>query len=194
MASSGPTVPPAIHAHALPIEGIPRGEKLFRIHLSIKGAKYFGRSANWRFDDPTSTYGTLYAGLRPHVAFAEALLRSPGGLVAISELATRSMCSFTALRQVNLVPLHGRHLAALGATASVTSGDYAIAQQWSRALHDHPAQPDGIKFRATHDNDEFAVALFERAAASIDDGFSTPLLADPVLLGEILNHYRAGLR
>lgn len=189
-----PEPPGNLSTRSLPNYQVSVGSKLFRIHMTTKGAKYFGRSADWRFDDPASKYGTLYAGLRPHVAFAEVLLRGSGALVALSELDIRSLCSFTALRTVNLVPMHGRHLAELGANASVTSGPYALSQRWSRALHDHPERPDGIAYRATHDNDEFAVVVFERAATAIDDGSSIPLLGDPILLGEMLDHYHAAIR
>ena len=195
MSDGRPPAPPSnLSTRRLPIQRVPAGTGLFRIHKSANGAKYFGRSASWRFDDPFSTYGTLYGGLIPRVAFAEVLLRSAGSLVALSELAIRSLCSFTALRTINLVPLHGRYLATLGANASVTSGSYSVAQQWSRALHDHPEQPDGIVYRATRDNDEFAFVIFERAAAAIDGGSSTELLADLALLGEILDHYQAAVR
>ena len=195
MADGPPPDPPGdFSARRLPILRINVGRRLFRIHKSTCDAKYFGRSANWRFDDPASSYGTLYAGLIPHVAFAETLLRGPGTLVATSELAVRSLCSFSVLRTIKLVPLYGRHLAVLDANAAVTSGPYRCSQRWSRALHEHPDRPDGIAYRASHDNDERAVAIFERAAASIDDGSSTELLADPILLGWMLDRYRAALR
>jgi hypothetical protein len=194
MADSPPEPPADLSGHKLPVFEIAAGGSLFRIHQSTNGAKYFGRSARWRFDDPETSYGTLYAGLKPHVAFAETLLRSRGSLVAIPELARRSLCRFTAVRTIRLVPLHGRHLAAIGANASVASGPYAVAQRWSRALHDHADDPDGIVYRATHDNDEFAVVIFERSDAAIDAGESQELLTDTVLLGHILDHYQAAIR
>jgi RES domain len=194
MIDAAPEPPGDLSTRELPIVAIPALSNLFRIHKSANNAKYFGRSASWRFDDPRSTYGTLYAGMLPRVAFAETLLRGQGSLVAVAELALRSLCRFTAARAINLVPLHGRHLIAMGATASVSSGPYAVAQRWSRALHDHPDRPDGIVYRATHDNDELAVVMFERAFEAIDVGESQQLLADSALLGGMLNHYRAALR
>jgi hypothetical protein len=191
----GPPEPPAdLSARRLPIFEIPALSTLYRIHKSANDARYFGRSASWRFDDPRSDYGTLYAGLLPRVAFAETLLRGPGSLVTITELALRSMCRFTATRAIGLVPLHGRHLVAMGATASVTSGPYSVARRWSRALYDHPDCPDGIVYRASHDNDELAVVVFERAGDAIDRGESRGLLTDTGLLGGMLDHYRAALR
>ncbi|MSP00517.1 MAG: RES domain-containing protein [Acetobacteraceae bacterium] len=194
MADTPPEPPSDLSARKLPIQELLVGSKLFRIHLSAYHAKYFGRSANWRFDDPASSYGTLYAGLRPYVSFAETLLRGRGTTVVQSELATRSLCSFTATRTLKLVSLHGRHLATVGANAAVTAGSYPISQRWSRAFHDHSDRPDGIVYRATHDNDELAVVIFERAAASIDDGASSGLLTNPVMLGMMLDHYQAAIR
>jgi hypothetical protein len=195
MADGAPPDPPGdLSSRKLPIHRINTGRKLFRVHKSAYGAKFFGRSGNWRFDDPMSSYGTLYAALTPYAAFAETLPRGTGTLVATPELAVRSLCSFTTVRTIRLAPLYGRHLAAVEANAAVTSGPYECSQQWSRALHERPDRPDGIAYRASHDNDELAVVIFERAAAAIDDGSSTELLADPRLLGEMLDHYRAALR
>jgi hypothetical protein len=83
----------------------------------------------------------------------------------------------------------------IGANASVTSGvDYSCSKRWSLALYNHPAQPDGILYRATHDNNGLAVALFDRAGNALDAGTTAPLLSDLVLLGRILERYKASIR
>ena len=190
-----PPVPPADLSHRpLPLHTLEPGSSLFRIHQSSRGPKYFGRSGMWRFDAPDASYGTLYAGHRPEVSFAETMLRGLGTLVASAELASRALCRFTVVQPVRLVQLYGRHLVAMGANASVTSGPYAHSQSWSGALHAHPEAPDGIVYRATHDNDELAVVVFDRAAGLIDDGASDGLLSDLSLLGRLLNHYKAAIR
>lgn len=190
-----PPVPPADLLHRLlPVHTLEPGSTLFRIHQSARGPKHFGRSGLWRFDAPDAGYRTLYAGLRPEVAFAETMLRGPGTLVAASELASRALCRFIVVQPMRLVQLYGRHLVSMGANASVTSGPYAHPQSWSGALHAHPEAPDGILYRATHDNDELAVVVFDRAAGLIDDGASVGLLSDLALLGRLLNHYKAAIR
>ena len=195
MNEGGPPLPPPnLGARSLPVETLPTGTQVFRIHVSARHPRFFGRSGLWRFDSPDRSYGTLYAGRSPEVAFAETLLRGPGTLVAESELAIRSLCRFSVMRPLRVMRLYGRDLIAVGANASVTSGSYACSQTWSRALHEHPARPDGILYRATRDNDELAIVVFERAREAIDNGTSTSLLADPVLLGRILDHYRASIR
>lgn len=187
-------MPPAdLNARDLSLEEIPDGDTLFRMHRIALGAKFFGRTAAWRFDSPGRAFGTLYAARTAEIAFAETLLRGQRPIVAESELHSRSFCEFKLLRAVRLAKLHGPSLIAIGATAAVTSGGYDVSQAWAQALHDHPDQPDGILYRSARDNDRFALALFERAATALDSGTSTPVLDDPVRLGGILDHYSASL-
>ncbi|WLC16653.1 RES family NAD+ phosphorylase [Bradyrhizobium diazoefficiens] len=186
-------MPPAdLNERRLPVEEIPAGEAFFRMHRTALGAKFFGRTG-WRFDSPGRAFGTLYAARTAEIAFAETLLRGQRPIVAESELHIRSFCEFRLQRVVRLVKLHGPSLIAIGATAAVTSGSYDVSQAWAQALHDHPDQPDGILYRSARDNDRFALALFERAAAALDLGTSTPVMADPARLGGILDHYSASL-
>ena len=41
-----------------------------------------------------------------------------------------------------------------------------IAQRWSRALWEHPQQPDGIIYRSRHDPSKVCAALFDRCASA----------------------------
>ena len=86
-------------------------------------------------------------------------------------------------------------LVPLGATAAVYSGPHEFSREWSRALHAHPDQPDGILYRTRHDDDGFGIALFDRAGPKIRFHSGRPLL-DPGMapeLGRWLNTYGAGL-
>jgi hypothetical protein len=65
----------------------------------------------------------------------------------------------------------------LGADGRLVTGDYRIAQQWSRALWAHPQQPDGITYRSRHDPSMICVALFDRCASAVVHGLGR--LADP---------------
>jgi RES domain len=186
--------PPDLHSRTLPIELLGVGHTIYRIHKTSNPPKFFGRSGDWRFDAPDRKYGVLYAATTPAAAFAETLLRGPGGFVAISELETRSLCKFTVVQEIALVSIYGPHLFTLAATAAVTSGAYGTSQRWSEALWTHPQEPHGVIYRATHDNNNMALALFDRAARMIDDGESIPLMDDTRLLGRILDEYRAAVR
>ena len=194
MGSRSPKPPSDLHTKTLPLEVWSAGRNLYRIHRTVNVPKFFGRSGDWRFDAPDASYGTLYVATSPEAAFAETLLRGSGGFVALSELEARSLCKFTVVRELRLVRLYGPNMSSLGATAAVSSGDYVASRQWSRALWSHPEQPDGILYRATFDNDRFAVVLFDRAEAEIDPGATTKLLSDIKLLGRILDQYRASIR
>ena len=74
-------------------------------------------------------------------------------------------------RALRLVKFAGAGLARLGATAEVTHGGlpYDAPQAWSKAIHGLPSAPDGIAYRARHDDDAFCYALFDRAASHVEE-------------------------
>ena len=194
MDDRSPLPPPDLPTRSLPMETIAAGTDLFRIHRTKFGPAHFGRAALYRFDCPDGNYGVLYCGLSKEVAFAETLLRGPEPLVATSELEIRSLCVISIVRPLRLVRLFGPSLSAIGATASTTSGRYAISQAWSKSLYHHAEAVDGIIYRSTADNDQKAIALFDRVTASIRIKETSTLLSDAVRLGRILDHYGAALR
>jgi hypothetical protein len=150
------------------------------------GALWFGPAAGeaprGRFDDPARgdgpvtahggpTFGVCYLGLSAEAAFAESFLRRPGvRLVSRATFDARAVSEVRVLRALRLVAFHGPGLAALGATAAVAHGPHAAARRWARALWAHPDQPDGIAYRCRHDDDDAAVALFDRAAGRARGG------------------------
>jgi hypothetical protein len=193
-ASRRPEPPADLHSRRLPLQSLSAGATIHRIHLTSRRAKFFGRTATWRFDSPDRSFGTLYAALSEQACFVETILRGSDRLVAQSELDIRSLCRIGLVRDVRVVPLHGEHLAQLSASAVVSAGPYALSRRWAQAIHSHPEQPDGIVYRSNFDNDQFAVVLFDRATDAIDDGRSAPLMSDLSLLGLILDRYKASMR
>jgi hypothetical protein len=137
-----------------------------------------------------------YLAEEPHVAFAETFLREPGEtLIEESDLSTRAVAEVEVGRDLQLVALHGAGLRRLGATAAVCTGPYAVSRSWALALHDHPSRPDGIRYRARHDDDGFAIALFDRAADSVTVAQTTGL-ASPEIRSDLagwLDRYGMGL-
>ena len=82
-----------------------------------------------------------------------------------------------------------------GADASVAQGPYPITWAWSAALHAHPDAPDGVRYRARHDDSGFSVALFVRGEGKVEHLDSVELL-DPMItreVGEWLDRYGVGL-
>lgn len=131
-----------------------------------------------------------------HIAFAETLLRDLSlREVSEAELAIRSLARIQVVSPLRLAAMHGKNMRAHGADASVVHGPYPNTWEWSRALHRHPSSPDGIHYRARHDDSGLSIALFERASAKVAKVESTELL-DPSLgqtLAGWLDRYDLGL-
>jgi hypothetical protein len=155
-----------------------------------------GAASGGRWDAPGGEFGVCYLGEEPYVAFAETFLRVPGvTLVGENDLHVRSIARFRVARPLRLAGFHGAGLARVGATAAVCSGPHEVARTWSLAVHRHSAQVDGIRYRARHDDDGFAVALFDRGASSVERVDETGLMDDAfrVELGAVLDRYGLGL-
>jgi hypothetical protein len=77
----------------------------------------------------------------------------------------------------------------------VVQGPYAATWEWSAAFHAHPDAPDGIRYRARHDDSGFSVALFDRARDRVEPTSPVDLL-DPAFAPELarwLDRYEVGL-
>ena len=86
------------------------------------------------------------------------------GVNAVTEAELRARCLtvLTPARLLSLVDLTGPGLAKLGADNRLATADHEIAQRWSRAVWEHPAQSDGILFRSRHDPSRISIAIFDR--------------------------------
>ena len=72
-------------------------------------------------------------------------------------------------RPLQLVDLRGSGLKGIGADGRlIVGGDYSMARRWSKALHDHPQEIDGIWYRARNDPDRLSVAVYNRAAGVLE--------------------------
>lgn len=194
MAPPSPLPPTDLVSRDLPIEIIDAGTRLIRIHRNGFGPIFFGATGGNRFDDPTRTYGVCYLATTIEGAFAETCLRAVGArFIAITFLDERFFAEIEVTAPLRLVSIHGPGLTKLGATGAVTSGPHAVAQLWSRAIYDHPSSPDGIAYRANHDNGELCVALFDRAGAHLTEAGSEPIMNNRVRLAALLARYQVGL-
>jgi hypothetical protein len=199
-APGAPPLPPAdLDARELPIHLTPSATILHRVHASGFGALFFGpapgKPPRGRWDAPDGEFGVCYLAEEAHVGFAETFLREPGvTLIEEADMASRSLARIEARRDLRLAAVHGAGLARIGATAAVCSGAYSVSRAWALALHRHPDAPDGIRYRARHDDDGFAIALFDRAADAVAELGNAPL--DPFETIEIagwLDRYAIGL-
>jgi hypothetical protein len=196
-----PPLPPADFAtRTVPIDVVEPGTILFRIHRPEFEPMFFGPVAGsppqGRWDAPEHEFGVCYLAARTYVAFAKTFLRVPG-IVAIGEadLRSRAMARVRALRPIRLVAFHGSGLVRMGGSASICSGPHEPARTWSRVLHAHPSAPDGIAYRARHDDDGFALALYDRAADSVEVLSSEGLLHEEIAseTGRMMDRYELAL-
>ena len=149
---------------------------LIRVSRFSSGEPYFGRSAANRFDDyrkaKSKRFGTCYFGLSFPVAFAETVLHDEIPVkgkfkIAVEELENRHVICFSG-SSLQLADMTGASLKRMGADGSIsTVTPYDLPQRWAVALHDHPAQVDGILYLSRHMNTGTAVVLFDRARPKI---------------------------
>ncbi len=121
-----------------------------------------------RFDAPNAEYRICYCGESPDAAFAETFLRRPPvRVIALAQIAQRTLSYLCVLRPLRLVALHGPGLARAGVAGDITSGlDYERSNATALELWNHPERPDGIRYLCRHDSAEYAIALFDRNANS----------------------------
>ena len=173
------------------------GATLYRLHARGKSPLFFGRTGGNRFDSPDRTYGVLYVGLDEHCSFIETYGQSTGiTTVTETSLEARYLTHFELLRPLTLIDLsNSGGLARIGADSRLFSGSHAVAQQWSRALRQHPSRPDGIVYPARHDAARNACAIYECSPNTFKLSSKGSLLEHQhaPLLGTILDCYRFGL-
>lgn len=163
-----------------------------RIHKSAYSPLFFGKTGSSRFDDPQHEFGVLYLGEDAYCAFIETFGQATGkNIVTQAELEKHSLSSISTERPLVLVDLTGSGLARMGADARLLAGDHSVAQQWSRALREHPEHPDGLYYRARHDPARMAVALWELCNVSLYVSVTVALASTAYNrdLGEILDTY-----
>ena len=166
-------LPPADLAARVPeFVDLAPGVVMERFYSNAFAPIHFDRSRAGRMNAPDGGYGVLYAAADLSGAFAETFLRTPGRtLLPLDLIKRKSRVRLRVTRPLRLVKLAGAGLAKLGATAEVTHGGlpYDAPQSWSKALHALACAPDGVAYRARHDDDAFCYAIFDRAAPHIEE-------------------------
>lgn len=167
---SGPLPPADLDGRQPLIVELPAGTPLHRFYRLAHEPIYFDPSTSGRFNAPDGSYGILYAAKGVEGAFAETFLRVPGRTLLAADFV--EACSYVRLRNtraLRLVNLGGAGLARIGATAEILHSGlpYDVPQAWSRALHAHPINADGIAYRGRHDDNEVCCAIFSDASAAI---------------------------
>jgi len=169
------------------------------VHKIGRKPVFFGTTQRNRFDDPQGIFGVLYVGESELAAFIETFGQETG-LRAVSKslLNDRSMSELVTARPLRIVDLDGKNLARLGADARLFAAEHSVAQAWSTALFAHPDAPDGIRYPARHDNQQYALALYGggRCEKLIRQKGKSRKLSAPenaARLGAWLDHYELGV-
>lgn len=168
----------------------------FRIHKTVHYPLYYGESRQNRFDAPKQEYKIMYIALDTHGAFIETFGSQTGiNVVSEAELYIRSISKIICKRSLKLVDITGAGVAHLGADGRLATGEHRLAQRWARALWAHPAQPDGIYYRARHDLSQTCAAIFDRTESlfEIADTQVCTSRSFSKILATILNTYQFGL-
>src|ERR1051325_1697103 len=118
--------PPALPKR-LPLHRVRTGTRWMRIHSKARHALWFGPARGHppihRFDDPAGRFRVCYLGTTLEVCFAETFLRNPPvRILALEDLASRSIATVEVRRDLRLVPVRGSSLARLGVTAELATG------------------------------------------------------------------------
>lgn len=178
-----------IHSIALPIETVSASDLMRLGPASYSNQVFFGRNASYRFDAPDKSYGVMYAGLDLSTCVAEVLLRDEvleTPTIYESDLARYVVARFLRTPQdFRLAKLYGA-MPGLGIDGQIsTHPDYAITQAWSKAIHDHPDQVDGLIFLSRLNSGGRNVALFERARGTLNEASRADLVTHPDLAAAI---------
>jgi hypothetical protein len=167
---------PEFSSIVLPVFEI-KPSTLVRISWKDTDEPRFGKTGKNRFDDPrqhlpeSDRFGASYFGFTLACAFAETVLHDrtadKGGFEIPGDQLDRWVLRFKG-KPLTVAVLTGTHLKRLGGEGSLSSiVPYDLPQQWSLAIHEHPAGVDGFLYMSRHLNTEPAVILFERAKSKL---------------------------
>ena len=134
-----------------------------------------------------------YVGASEEASFVEALLRGRGAIFEADDLDPLAFSAIESTQPLRLAQLHGAGLHKIGATSVIASGPYSASRPWSLALHNHPDQPDGIAYRARHDDDVLCAAVYDRARTKLATRSTEPVLENLDRLRRLCERYDAAV-
>ncbi len=122
-----------------------------------------------RFDSLDGEFGYAYLAASASGAIAETVCRDlplggAGRQVPRAVLAGRRLSSVALARDLHVLELHGADLTQVHAALELTKCDaseFVMTRRWAAALRTWVPEADGFRYRCRHDEDEFAVVLFD---------------------------------
>lgn len=112
---------------------------------------------------------TLYAAGDPAGAISETVFQRVPIIgaprrVRVARFEHLLLATIAPRRELSLVRLHGHGFHRLGVTRArlieSRADSYGQLAKWGQALHDCPAEPDGLLWRSRHYDDAYACLLF----------------------------------
>jgi hypothetical protein len=196
--------PSGFAAVALDSATVDAGARFGRIFFTrFKDPLGFGKSLS-RFSDPrrrvpANRFGVLYLGSSLKVCFVESVMRDQGDgriddlLLDERDLAIRSYATIEVTAALLLVDLRGDGPLRMGIPSDVARGSkQSLARRWSLAIHEHPAQPDGIIYPSRL-NGETNLAIYDRAILKLRAVARGELLKE-VGLAAVLRDLKVGFQ
>jgi len=163
----------------LKVAVIRRGTTLYRISNPANSSPlFFNTDQSGRFNSPSGEYGVCYMTDSFDAAFAESLGHSvadrfePSQKKVIPEidLETFHVYMIEVVETLHVGEMCGSGLPRLNLDNNINTSQkpYAIPQQWSLWIHNHPDVLDGIRYHSRHLPHYRCEALFDRSASSLN--------------------------
>ena len=136
---------------------------------------FFGRLAQYRFDDPRKKFGVCYLADSLDVAFAETIRHGncvtlpddSARIVSLADVTAREVVRFTGCRNgltLHVANLTGAALQRLRGNNDLSAGhDYRKSRKWAAWLHERFPEADGIQYVSRQCNTGLCYALFDRS-------------------------------
>jgi hypothetical protein len=160
------------------LENLLEGSTLVRIHRSDHPADGFNARPpdgmrGGRFDSIGGVPGVLYAADSIEGAVAEVLLRDvpladeKARAIPLRQVLGRVLSVLTVTRPLKIAAVHGAASAAIGEGLWLSKSepcDYPLTREWAAAIREREPKVAGLVWRARHDEDRLAYALYENRA------------------------------
>jgi len=180
--------PPGSCDHTrLLLNTLPCNTSLFRITSpDYPSPLFFNKSQDGRYNAPDESYGVCYMAETVEGAFAESIGHSvaskynPGAVKIIEEsaLASVNVYHINIKQDLLIGDLTGTGLPNLNLDNQINAlpPPYAIPQQWSQWVYEHPSQPDALRFHSRHLPTSLNLALYDRAKNIVECHDDGPLI------------------
>lgn len=161
--SLDPLPGPSPDLHQRDIGLVELGEPQYRTHGIKRNPRLCGIPGSNRFDAPDGSYKVLYLGGDPFCAFIETFAHAAGTrAVTTTALKNKALSRLKPVRPLRIIDLWGPgSLFRVGSDSRLFSAEYGISQLWSKALHDHPVDAQGILYPSRLDPSRQSIALFD---------------------------------